>query len=44
VTGIPAEGLLFPKRYLSDNPTHLTAQGSAPQRRGHPWKHETEEP
>ena len=38
VTGIPAEGVLFPERYLAENPTYLAAWASEPQRRGRPRK------
>jgi transcriptional regulator with XRE-family HTH domain len=36
VTGIPAEGLMFPERYLREHPSYLEAWASAPQRRGRP--------
>jgi transcriptional regulator with XRE-family HTH domain len=36
VTGIPAEGLLFPERYLAEHPTYLGSWTSEPQRRGRP--------
>jgi transcriptional regulator with XRE-family HTH domain len=36
VTRIPAEGLLFPERYLAEHPTYLAAWTSEPQRRGRP--------
>jgi transcriptional regulator with XRE-family HTH domain len=43
VTSIPAEGLLFPERYLTENPTYLAAWASSPQRRGRPRKRQSEE-
>jgi transcriptional regulator with XRE-family HTH domain len=36
VTGLPAESLIFPERYLQDHPTFLSAWASEPQRRGRP--------
>jgi transcriptional regulator with XRE-family HTH domain len=36
VTGIPAEGLIFPQRYLQEHPSYLAAWASEAQRRGRP--------
>jgi transcriptional regulator with XRE-family HTH domain len=35
-TKIPAEGLLFPERYLREHPSYLAAWASGPRRRGRP--------